>query len=324
MSDSTTSAASGNPPKLTFFKALTKSRKSVFSRLSNLFTGSTSFGQREIDELHDALILSDVGYDVSEAIINRVKTSHKRSNSSGEDIFNVLYEELLSILSVAEQDFSLTLHPSPTVILMVGVNGVGKTTTCAKIANFYKNQGQSVMLAACDTFRAAAIEQIQTWGKRLDIPVIAQSAGADPAAVAHDAMHAAIARESSVLLVDTAGRQQTRDDLMRQLNKIQRVISRIEPSAPHETLITIDAGTGQNGIVQVEKFNEHTPISGICVCKLDGTAKGGIVVALARQFSLPIAFVGLGEKVEDLSPFQAGDYVASLIGMKQEAPVDGQ
>lgn len=324
MSDSTTSQASGSQSKFKFSSALTKSRKSVVSRLSSLFADSTPFDPQELDELHDALILSDVGYDASEAIIDRVKNSIKKSRLSGEGLRDVLYDELLGMLSAAEQDFSVARHPSPAVILMVGVNGAGKTTTCAKIANFYKNQGQSVMFAACDTYRAAAIEQIQAWGKRLNIPVIAQSPGADPAAVAHDAMHAAIARESSVLLVDTAGRQHTRDDLMRQLNKIQRIISNIEPSAPHETFITIDAGTGQNGIAQVQMFNQHTPISGICVCKLDGTAKGGIVVALTRQFSLPIAFVGLGETVEDITPFKADDYVASLIGMNREVPANSQ
>lgn len=323
MRDSITSPASDSQSRFKFFSALTKSRKSVFASLSNLFTDSTPIDNHEIDELHEALILSDVGHDVSEEIIDRVTTLLKRSKLSGKEVLDVLYEELVSILSTAETEFSLAHHSSPTVILMVGVNGVGKTTTCAKIANLFKNQGLSVMLAACDTYRAAAIEQIQTWGQRLDIPVIAQSVGSDPAAVAHDAMHAAIARQSSVLLVDTAGRQQTRDDLMRQLNKIQRVINRIEPSAPHETLITIDAGTGQNAINQVQKFNQHTPISGICVGKLDGTAKGGILVALTSQFSLPIAFVGLGENVEDLSPFKADDYVTSLIGVERKATANG-
>lgn len=300
--------------KLTFFKALAKSRNSVLEKLSNLLSGSSAFDQAELDDLHDALILSDVGFHMSESIIDKVTKSLKRSKLSGQQVMDVLRTELLSALTTSEMSFDLTRHGTPAVILMVGVNGVGKTTTCAKIAHFLEHQGHSVMLAACDTYRAAAIEQLQTWGLRLNIPVIAQATGADPAAVAHDALHAATARRCSALVIDTAGRQQTRDDLMRQLNKIKRVIGKIEPSAPHETLITIDAGTGQNAISQVREFNRHSPITGICISKLDGTAKGGIVVALAREFALPIAFVGLGESLDDIAPFKATDYVASLIG----------
>ena len=301
-------------PKKTFFKALQKSRKSVVGKLSSLFAGSAPFDQAQIDELHDALILSDIGIDVSEAIIARVKVSLKKSKLSADQVLDVLKAELIDTLTPNQTTFDVTQHPAPAVILMVGVNGVGKTTTCAKIALFLQRQGHSVMLAACDTYRAAAVEQLQTWGTRLDIPVIAQATGSDPAAVAHDALHAARARQCTALLIDTAGRQQTRDDLMRQLNKIQRVISNIQPGAPHETLITIDAGTGQNAIAQVREFNRHTPISGICLSKLDGTAKGGIVVALSSEFALPIAFVGLGESVDDIAPFNAGDYVDSLFG----------
>ena len=301
-------------PKKTFFKALQKSRKSVLGKLSSLFTGSASFDQAQVDDLHDALILSDIGIDVSEAIIERVKMSLKRSKLSADQVLDVLKAELIDTITPNQTTFDVAQHPAPAVILMVGVNGVGKTTTCAKIAHFLQHQGHSVMLAACDTYRAAAVEQLQTWGTRLDIPVIAQATGSDPAAVAHDALHAARARQCTALLIDTAGRQQTRDDLMRQLNKIQRVISNIQPSAPNETLITIDAGTGQNAIAQVREFNKHTPISGICLSKLDGTAKGGIVIALSSEFALPIAFVGLGESIDDIAPFNAGDYVDSLFG----------
>ena len=197
--------------------------------------------------------------------------------------------------------------------------GVGKTTTAAKIANRYHTAKRPAMLAACDTFRAAAVEQLQLWGQRAEIPVIAQRTGSDPAAVAHDAMHAALAKKASVLMLDTAGRQHSRDDLMRQVEKIRRVVSKIEPSAPHETLITIDATTGQNAIAQVESFNKHVPLTGICVSKLDGTAKGGIVIALANKFQLPIAFVGFGEKVDDLCEFRASDYIDSLLSIRDSS-----
>ncbi len=308
------SADSEGKSKFKFFNALAKSRSSVFDKLTSLFSGSSRVDPEKIEELEDVLILSDIGYDMSTSIVDSVSATLKKSGLSTEQVFDVLQAELLKTMKICEVGFDLSRHPTPTVILMVGVNGVGKTTSCAKIAALMQQQGHSVMLAACDTFRAAAVEQLQTWGQRLNIPVIAQSTGADPAAVAHDAMHAATARQCSALLIDTAGRQQTRDDLMRQLNKIYRVIGKIEPSAPHETLITIDAGTGQNAISQVREFNQHTPISGICVSKLDGTAKGGIVVALAHEFSLPIAFIGLGEGINDIALFNADDYVASLLG----------
>ena len=247
----------------------------------------------------------------------------KRSNISGAQVANLVRRKLIQILEPAETNFNLEKHTPPVIIMMVGVNGVGKTTTSAKIAWYLQQQGHSVMLAACDTFRPAAIEQLQTWGERLNIPVIAQSAGADPAAVAHDALHAATARDMSILLIDTGGRQQTRDDLMRQLGKIRRVVSKIEPSAPHETLITIDAGTGQNAISQVEQFHKHSTLSGICVSKLDGTAKGGIVVALTQQFALPLPFIGVGEGIGDIAPFKAVDYVNSLLGLEStEFPVN--
>lgn len=309
------SADSEGRSNFKFFDALAKSRNSVFGTLTSLFSGSSRVDPAKIEELEDALILSDIGYDMSALIIDSVTATLKKTKLSNEQVLDVLRDELLKTFKNGEVGFDLSRHPTPAVILMVGVNGVGKTTSCAKIAALLQQQGHSVILAACDTFRAAAVDQLQTWGQRLNIPVIAQPTGSDPAAVAHDAMHAATARQCSALLIDTAGRQQTRDDLMRQLNKIYRVIGNIDPSAPHETLITIDAGTGQNAISQVREFNQHTPISGICVSKLDGTAKGGIVVALAHEFSLPIAFIGLGEGIDDIALFNADDYVASLLGM---------
>ncbi len=300
--------------KISFFEVLSKTRKSLTSRLASIFSSSQPIDENELDDLQDALILSDIGIEESERIIESVRLSVKRSTVSGEQLASLVCKEVENLLGAAEQKLEIERHLPPVVIMMVGVNGVGKTTTCAKIANYYKQMGHSVMLAACDTFRPAAIEQLQTWGERLTVPVIAQSAGADPAAVAHDALHAAIGRKCSILLADTGGRQQTRDDLMRQLGKIRRVMGKIEPTAPHETLITIDAGTGQNAISQVEHFHRHATLSGICVSKLDGTAKGGIVVSLTQKFSLPIPFIGLGEGIDDITSFNARNYADSLIG----------
>ena len=300
--------------KIRFFEVLSKTRKSLTGQLASLFSSSQPIHENELDELQDVLILSDIGFDASEKIINSVRLSIARSAVSGEQVALLVCKEVEKLLSAAERNLEIERHAPPVVIMMVGVNGVGKTTTCAKIANYYKQQGHSVMLAACDTFRPAAIEQLQTWGERLTVPVVAQSAGADPAAVAHDALHAAIGRKCSILLADTGGRQQTRDDLMRQLGKIRRVIAKIEPTAPHETLITIDAGTGQNAISQVENFNQHATLSGICVSKLDGTAKGGIVISLTQKFSLPIPFIGLGEGIDDIASFDAQDFANCLIG----------
>ena len=308
--------ADDSKAKFSFFQVLSKTRKSLADRVSALFSSSAALNETELDELQDALILSDIGLDASERIIESVRSSMKRSSVSGEQAAKLVCKEVASILSAAEKQLDVQAHSPPFVIQMVGVNGVGKTTTCAKIANYYQQQGHSVMLAACDTFRPAAVQQLQIWGERLLIPVIAQRAGSDPAAVAHDAMHAAIARQSTILIVDTGGRQQTRDDLMRQLGKISRVLAKIEPAAPHETLITIDAGTGQNAMSQIERFNQHSKLSGLCVTKLDGTAKGGVVVSLTQKFSLPIRFIGLGEGIDDIAPFSAEDFAYALLGME--------
>ncbi len=300
--------------KSIFQKVLAKSRASISATVSNLFAKSSALDKNEINNLQDALIQSDFGIDTAQMLIDSVSSNFKQSRNSNSRVIDILHDKLVEILEPSDYQFRIENQTVPHVILMVGVNGVGKTTTVAKIGSYYQQQGYSIIFAACDTFRPAAIEQLETWGRRLDIPVISQSVGADPAAVAHDAMHSAIAKKASILVIDTSGRQQTRDDLMRQLGKIHRIISKIEPTAPHETLISIDAGTGQNAISQVKHFNDHTPLSGICVTKLDGTAKGGIVVTLNQRFSLPIVFVGTGESVDHITPFKAKEYVDSLLG----------
>jgi len=298
------------------FRVLASTRNAISATLSGILSASAKIDESDLEQIYDALILSDIGIDASDEIVQSVKKSLKRSPLSASQITELFKQELASILAPAQQSLRIEQYSLPAIIMMIGVNGVGKTTTIAKIAHHFQKNNLSVMLAACDTYRPAAIEQLQNWGNRLNVPVIAQNVGSDPAAVAHDAVHAAIARTASVLLLDTAGRQQSRDDLMRQLNKIHRVVAKIEPSAPHETLITIDAGTGQNALSQVEHFNSHCPISGICLTKLDGTAKGGIVVPLTQKHSLPIPFVGLGEKIDDIAPFQVQQYVDSLFDVE--------
>ncbi|MBT7182585.1 MAG: signal recognition particle-docking protein FtsY, partial [Acidiferrobacteraceae bacterium] len=229
---------------------------------------------------------------------------------------NLLSHELAAMLGKAQRSIDIQSQPgTPFVILMVGVNGVGKTTTAAKLAAFFRRSERSVMLAACDTFRAAAIEQLQTWGERLELPVIAQAHGADAAAVAHDAMKAAQARKIDVLIVDSAGRQHVNVDLMAQLRKIKRVIRAVDVAAPQETLLVVDGGTGQNALAQVAAFGDAVEPTGVCVTKLDGTARGGIVVALARQCALTIPFIGVGETLEDLQPFDADRFARALVGI---------
>ncbi len=313
MNDSPDNSSETRKSKSGFFQALRKTRSSISERLSSLVSKGRAFSPVELNELEDMLILADVGVEASSAIVDAARAAAKSKSSSDQPLNEAVREELLKILRGSERP--LSLDATPSVLLMVGVNGVGKTTTAAKIANHFHQRGHLAMLAACDTFRAAAVEQLQIWGKRTGIPVIAHHTGSDPAAVAHDAMRAAIAKETSVLILDTAGRQHSRDDLMRQVEKINRVVSKIQPSAPHETLITIDATTGQNAISQVENFNRYVPLTGICVTKLDSSAKGGIVIALAKQFDLPIAYVGLGEKIDDLYEFQIDQYVDSLLSI---------
>ena len=229
---------------------------------------------------------------------------------------NLLSHELAAMLGKAQRSIDIQSQPgTPFVILMVGVNGVGKTTTAAKLAAFFQRSERSVMLAACDTFRAAAIEQLQTWGERLELPVIAQAHGADAAAVAHDAMKAAQARKIDVLIVDSAGRQHVNVDLMAQLQKIKRVIRAVDVAAPQETLLVVDGGTGQNALAQAAAFADAVEPTGVCVTKLDGTARGGIVVALARQCGLTIPFIGVGETLEDLQPFDADRFTRALVGI---------
>ncbi len=264
-----------------------------------------------LDELEELLIVSDVGLETSQYLIDRIGTATGRDRKKG--VSALLKQGLLDVLIPCEQ----TLHPrrpeGPFVILVVGVNGVGKTTTLGKLAWQFKRDGLSVMLAAADTFRAAAIEQLGVWGERANCPVIQQQHGADAASVAHDAVQSAIARKIDVLLIDTAGRQATHGNLMEELKKIRRVLTKLDETAPHETLMVLDASTGQNALSQLEQFHDAIGVSGVCLTKLDGTAKGGILIAIAKRLGLPIRYIGVGEGVEDLYPFRAEEFVGALM-----------
>ena len=295
------------------FDFLSKTRESLANSLDQLFSGVGSLDDAVYEELEDHLIMADFGVHTARETVERLKKSAQRERVGNISELGALLEaSLLDILS-GQNGPRNEKTVKPQVILMVGVNGVGKTTTLAKLAHYYKGKGHSVMMAAGDTFRAAAVEQLQEWGKRLDIPVVAQSIGSDAAAVAYDAMNSACAKNVDYLLIDSAGRQHTHGDLMGQLQKMKRVIGKLDETAPHQILITVDATNGQNVLSQVENFQQTLPLTGICVTKLDGTAKGGVIVALANGFKLPVRFIGVGEGVDDLSEFSAKEFAAALV-----------
>lgn len=294
-----------------FRSRLTKSRQALTRGLSQLFSG-TELEDEHFDELEDLLISADVGVAASHRIVENIKKVTKTKGiSSLESLHSIIHDEMLDTLTACQA--LAEVEGNPYVMLVVGVNGVGKTTSVAKIAKHFQKQGKSVLLAAADTFRAAAIEQIQTWGQRMDVPVIAQHQGADAAAVAHDALTAAKSRNIDLLLIDTAGRQHTHSDLMEQLKKIKRVLSKVDARAPNEIMQVLDATTGQNAVSQLRHFNDAVGVDSLCLTKLDGTAKGGVVVGIAHEFKLPIRFVGMGEGAEDLRPFDAKSFVDALL-----------
>ncbi len=267
-----------------------------------------------LEELEAGLVMADVGVDAAAQIITDLEKRLARKESGDTDaLLTGLRNTLTDILEPVEQPLVITKQDTPFVILMVGVNGAGKTTTIGKLARQLKDQGYSVMLAAGDTFRAAAIEQLQAWGERNDVSVIAQQTGADPAAVIFDAWEAAHSRRIDVLLADTAGRLQTQQGLMAELAKIKRVVARQDPAAPQEIMLVLDASQGQNAMVQAEKFNDALGLTGITVTKLDGSAKGGILLAIASKLGVPVRFIGIGEGVEDMQAFRADEYVDALL-----------
>lgn len=293
-------------------KGLVKTKQNVGSGFKQLFTGK-KIDDELFEELEERLLIADIGIPTTTKIINNLNEHASRKElKDSEHLYQRLKKEMADILAPVDKPLEIT-DKKPFVILMVGVNGVGKTTTIGKLAMQFQQQGKSVMLAAGDTFRAAAVEQLQVWGERNHIPVIAQSTGADSASVIYDAISAAKARNIDVLLADTAGRLQNKDNLMNELKKVVRVMKKLDPEAPHEIMLVIDAGTGQNAISQAKLFNEAVGLTGISLTKLDGTAKGGIIFAIADQFNIPIRYIGIGEKIEDLRPFESEAFIEALF-----------
>jgi fused signal recognition particle receptor len=293
---------------------LAGARQSLTRGLGELLLGARTLDEGLLEELETLLIAADVGVETSERLLadlGRRIARHELTDTRA--VYAILRQRILEIVQPVSRPLAPDPGARPFVIMAVGVNGVGKTTTIAKLAHRLQGEGRRVLLAAADTFRAAAVEQLQAWGERLGLPVIAQGAGADAAAVAHDALYAARARAAEVLIVDTAGRQHTHAGLMDELKKIRRVLAKADPAAPHEVLLVLDAGTGQNAISQLRHFHAAVGVTGIALTKLDGTAKGGILIALAREFGVPIRYVGVGEGVDDLQEFDAGDYVDALL-----------
>ena len=281
--------------------------------LANLIPGGT-IDDDVLDELESRLVLADVGVEATERIIEHLRRRLARKELKDVNaLMQGLRKSLTEILSEVEQPLDVTGEAQPFVILVVGINGAGKTTTIGKLAKRLSDSGLSVMLAAGDTFRAAAVEQLRMWGERINVPVIAQQHGADPAAVIFDAFTAARSRGIDVLIADTAGRLQSQQGLMDELAKIKRVLGRHDASAPQETLLVLDAGLGQNAMSQAEKFHAALGVTGIAVTKLDGTAKGGILIAIANRFGIPVRFIGIGEAVDDMQPFDAAEYVDALL-----------
>ena len=295
------------------FKAgLAKTHAKLTHEIKRIVTRSPKLTADSIEELEAALIAADLGMAMTEQIISAVKKNYESQGGAGLDFLAIARGEIEKSLSTNKNE--LVKAPSgPTIVSIVGVNGTGKTTTSAKLANYFQAQKNSVLLAACDTFRAAAIEQIKLWGARLKVEVIAGNYGADAASVAHDAVSAAQARKADYLFIDTAGRLHTKHNLMQELQKLHRVIGRQLPGAPHEVLLVLDATTGMNALNQAREFNKIVPLTGLVVTKLDGTSKGGMVVAIQKELGLPIKFIGLGEQPDDLQPFDAKQFAQALF-----------
>ena len=295
-------------------KGLARTRASFTDGLASLVLGRRQIDDELLEELETLLLTADVGVEATRRIIDALTERVRRKDlKDPQALTEALKAQLVEILEQAERPVKQPAPGKPQVILMVGVNGAGKTTTIGKLAKQLQQEGQSVMLAAGDTFRAAAVEQLQTWGERNHIPVIAQHTGADSASVIFDALQAATARGIDVLIADTAGRLHTKSNLMEELAKIARVMKKIDPDAPHEVMLVVDATTGQNAINQAEQFNRAIPLTGITLTKLDGTAKGGIVFAIAEKLKIPIRFIGVGEGIDDLKPFDARAFVEALF-----------
>jgi len=299
-------------------KGLQKTRESFFSRISKAIIGKSKVDEDVLDNLEEILVSSDVGVETTLKIITRIEKRVASDKYFGTSELNkLLKEEITNLLSENENgnysDFNFPAQENPYVILVVGVNGVGKTTTIGKLAYQFKAAGKTVMLGAADTFRAAAVEQLKIWGKRVDVPVVSHDMGADPASVAFDTLTSAIAKKMDVVIIDTAGRLHNKTQLMTELSKIKRVMQKVIPDAPHEALLVLDASTGQNAFEQARQFISVTDVNALALTKLDGTAKGGVVIGISDQFKIPVKYIGIGEKMEDLQIFNKINFVESLF-----------
>ena len=301
-------------------QGLSKTSASIGEGMASLFLGKKIIDDELLEDIETRLLTADVGVEATSVIIQRLTQKVARKELADADaLYKSLQAELAAMLKPVEQPLKITSQNKPFVILVVGVNGAGKTTTIGKLAKKLQLEGKKVMLAAGDTFRAAAVEQLQVWGERNKIPVIAQHTGADSASVIFDAVQAAKARGIDVLIADTAGRLHTKDNLMEELKKVRRVISKLDADAPHEVLLVLDAGTGQNAISQAKQFNQTVELTGLALTKLDGTAKGGVIFALAKQFGLPIRYIGVGEGIDDLRTFEAEPFVQALFAERERS-----
>ncbi len=295
---------------------LQKTRQKLGGQIKHVLKSHSRIDENLYQDLEEILIGADVGVDATLEILDNLREKVRQKSADGKDtgiVLGLLHEIISEIMNPAESEADLNLGAKPTVILVVGVNGCGKTTTIAKLAHHFQNKGKRVMLAAADTFRAAATEQLMEWGKRLDVPVVHQQIGADPAAVAFDALQSARVREVDLLIIDTAGRLHNKANLMNELAKISRVLAKQDEGAPHEVLLVLDGTTGQNALQQAKAFLEICGVTGLVMSKLDGTAKGGAVIPICRELNLPLRFIGLGEKPEDLEPFDPQDYARAIL-----------
>lgn len=310
----------GKKEKESLDQGLEKTKQGFLSKITKAIAGKSTVDDEVLDSLEEALVSADVGVDTTVQIISRIeKRVAKDKYLNTSELNNLLQEEIENILVEAPegQNYSFTseLPHKPFVILVVGVNGVGKTTTIGKLAHNFKTAGKSVLLGAADTFRAAAVDQLTIWSERAGVPIVKQGMGADPASVAFDTVQSAVARQSDVVIIDTAGRLHNKAHLMDELGKIKRVIQKFIPEAPHEVLLVLDGSTGQNAVEQAKHFTATTDVSALAITKLDGTAKGGVVLAIAHQFKIPVKFIGVGEKIEDLLVFDKHEFVDSLFSL---------